>query len=216
MNIPLTDDQKIKLSSSYPVYKIMREILLREEDLDKEREHFWILGLAQNNQLQYVELIGLGTIRAVAIEPMNVFRLAVMKGSVSVILVHNHPSGDLLPSDKDKDITDNLIQVGHILNIEVADHLIISDTYYYSFKDGYLLDELEKSTKYVPQFILIDRIRQEEAKIRKQAEKQKLKEGKREKAIEMAKEMLKENEPIEKIMRYTGLKKSEIEKLKEE
>jgi len=216
MNIPLTDDQKIKLSSSYPVYKIMREILMREEELDLEREHFWILGLAQNNQLQYVELIGLGSVKAVTVEPMNVFRLAVMKGSVSVILVHNHPSGELLPSEGDNNVTDNLIQVGHILDISVHDHLIINDVFYYSYKDAGLMDELEKSTKYVPPYILKERIRKEEAEIREKQAQKSLQKGKKEKAIEMAKNSLKEGLSIELIVKLTGLKKTEIEKLKEE
>jgi DNA repair protein RadC len=218
MNIPLKKEQKIKLLSSYPVYKIMKEILLREEDLDREREHFWILGLAQNKQLQYIELISLGSIRAAVVEPMNVFRLAVMKGSVSIILVHNHPSGELTPSEADKNLTDNLIQVGRILNIEVVDHLIITTETYLSFKDTDLMDKLEKSTKYVPHYILKERIRREETKIREKHIKQNLKKGKKEgeknKAIEIAKGMKKDNEPIEKIMKYTGLTQKQIERIK--
>lgn len=56
------------------------------------------------------------------IEPINVFRVAVMKNASRVIMVHNHPSGSLSPSEADKDITDRLIQVGRIL----VDHLIIT------------------------------------------------------------------------------------------
>ena len=222
MKIALTDEQKKAIvNGSDMVYTIMRDILVREEILDREREHFWILGLSICSQLQYIELIGLGSVRAVIVEPMNVFRLAVMKGCVNIILVHNHPSGNLKPSTEDKNITDKLIQVGEILNIEVFDHLIISDEGHYSFLDEGLLGELQKSTKYVPPYLLIERLKKEEAKIRKEVAKQNLqkgidkgkKEGEKQKAIGIAKEMIKNNEPLEKIVKYTGLTKKEIEKL---
>ncbi|WP_261832060.1 JAB domain-containing protein [Leminorella grimontii] len=74
----------------------------------------------------YIELIALGSVRKVPVEPMNVYRVAVMKNATRVTAVHNHPTGRLAPSDADKDITDRLIQVGRILNIEMEDHLIIS------------------------------------------------------------------------------------------
>ena len=218
MNIHLTEEQKIKLSGSGAVYKIMKEILLREEILDQEKEHFWMLGLARSGQLQYVELVSMGSVKSVTVEPMNVFRLAVMKGSVSVIMVHNHPGGDLDPSFEDKDLTDNLIQVGNILNIQVLDHLIITNKKYISFKDAGIMDELEASTKFVPPFMLAERIRKEEKKIREEVAKQNLdkgiKKGKKERNIEIAKEMLKEGLPIELIIKLTGLTKKEVEKMK--
>jgi len=57
---------------------------------------------------------------------METFRVAVLKNAVSVILVHNHPDGDVIPSDPDKNLTDHLIQVGRILHIKVVEHLIIA------------------------------------------------------------------------------------------
>ena len=65
------------------------------------------------------------------------------------MLVHNHPSGNLQPSEEDKDITDRLIQSGRILHTEVLDHLIITEKTYLSFRDTGLMGELEKSLKYV-------------------------------------------------------------------
>ncbi|MFQ1017967.1 JAB domain-containing protein [Gilliamella sp. BG7] len=97
----------------------------------------------------YIELIALGSYKSVNIEPMNMFRVAVMKNASRVILVHNHPSGSLIPSEADKDITDRLIQVAHILNIELTDHLIITPKTYISFRSIKLMEELEQSLKYV-------------------------------------------------------------------
>jgi DNA repair protein RadC len=192
----------------------MQEILLREEKIDQEKEHFWMIGLAQNCRMQYIELVSMGSVKATTIEPMNVFRWAVMKGSVKVILAHNHPSGELKPSDADKDIIDRLIQVGLILNIQVIDHMIISVKSYLSFADIGLLAELEKSTKWVPQYQLIERIKKEEQKIRDQAVKEAEEKGEKKKAIEMANNSLKEGLPFELIAKLTGLTKEEIEKIK--
>ena len=102
------------------------------------------------------------------IEPINVFRVAVMKNASRVIMVHNHPSGSLTPSEADKDITDRLIQVGRILNIDLVDHLIITPTTYISFRSIKLMEELEQSLKYVPTFQVIERIRKEEKQIAKE------------------------------------------------
>ena len=99
---------------------------------------------------------------------MNVFRVAVMKNASRVILVHNHPSGSLTPSEADKDITDRLIQVGRILNIDLIDHLIITPKSYISFRSTKLMDELEQSLKYVPTYQVVERIRKEEKLIAKE------------------------------------------------
>jgi DNA repair protein RadC len=147
----------------------MQEILLREEKIDQEKEHLWMIGLATNNRILYLELVSLGSVKATTVEPMNVFRVAVMKGAVNVIMVHNHPSGELVASAADKDLTDRLIQVGRILNIQVIDHLIISTESYLSFADEGIMKELQQSLKWVPEFEIVDRIRKEEKKIREEA-----------------------------------------------
>ncbi|MCZ8354782.1 MAG: DNA repair protein [Cyclobacteriaceae bacterium] len=188
MTVQLTEEQKIKLLNADDVYSVMQEVLLREEKIDQEKEHFWIIGLASNNMIQFIELVSLGSVNATLVEPMNVFRVAVMKGSVKVILVHNHPSGELNPSEGDQDLTDRLIQVGRILHVFVIDHLIISTESFYSFADTGLLSELEESIKWVPQYELVERIREEEKKIREEAVRvaalENLEKGKKEGKIE--------------------------------
>lgn len=76
---------------------------------------------------------------------MEVFSFALQKRAVEIILCHNHPSGELKPSEGDKDASDRLIQVGIIVDTEVLDHLIISTKSYLSFKYTGLLDELKKA-----------------------------------------------------------------------
>ena len=172
MNIKLTEEQKIKILNSDDVFEIMQKVLNRENKIDQDKEHFWIIGLAVNLKILFVELVSIGGVRSTVVEPMNVFRVAVLKNAVSVILVHNHPSGELKPSSKDKDITDNLIQVGKIIRVQVDDHLIISPKSFLSFLDIGLFEELEKSLKYVPPYQIVEMIRKEEQKIRKEALKE--------------------------------------------
>jgi DNA repair protein RadC len=191
---------------------------MRENKIERSHEHVWCVCLAPNNKILNIELVSLGAIDETVLKPMQVFRIALIKGAVRLILVHNHPDGELKPSEGDKDVTDRMIQVGNIVNVEVLDHLIITELYFYSFKDDGLMAELQKSTKWVPTFVEIDRIKKEALKL---GEKKGLKAGKKigmekgaeKERIKMAKRMKKEREPIEKILKYTGLSREEIEEL---
>jgi len=203
MNIKLTENEKIKVLNSDDIYGIMQKVLLRENKIDQNREHFWVIGLENNNRILFIELISLGTVNKTLAEPMEVFSFALQKRAVKIILCHNHPSGELKPSDDDKDVSDRLIQVGIIVDTEVIDHLIISTKSYLSFADIGLLEELAKSTKYVPAYVLEQRIKKEATEIAKRKEK-----------IEIAKAMKRANENVAKIVEFTGLTIEEVEKLK--
>ena len=136
------------------------------------------------------------------VEPMDIFSWALQKQVPMIVLVHNHPSDELEPSEADKNLTDRMIQVGNIVNVKVVDHLIITTKDYYSFERMGLMAKLRLSKKYLLPFI-------EEALVKKEG----LKEGEKKRSIEMAKVMKKEGESIEKISKYTGLTKKEIDKL---
>ena len=214
MNIELSEEQKIKVQNAFGVYSIMKEILMRENALERDHEHVWVVCLAPNNKILNIELVSLGAINETTLQPMQVFRIAIMKGAVRLILVHNHPDGELTPSPADQDVTDRMIQVGNIVNVEVLDHLIITPRDYYSFKDHGLMNELRHSSKWVPTFVEIERIKKEALKLGvKKGRKEGLKEGEKRKAKKMAKRMKKEREPLEKILKYTGLSREEIEEL---
>jgi DNA repair protein RadC len=203
MDIELTEEEKIKILSSDDIFGIMQKILLREQKIDQDREHFWIIGLANNLRLLFVELIGLGTVNKVLVDPMEVFSFALQKRAVKIMLCHNHPSGELKPSVADKDTTDRMIQVGRIVNTPVLDHLIISDKSYVSFENMGLMEELAKSTKYVPAYELADRIRKESVAF-----------GEKNRSIEIAKELKRDGLDVETIARYTGLNIEEINNLR--
>lgn len=168
MDIELTEQEKRRITQPVELYAIMQRILLRENEIDQEKEHFWIIGMNIAGYILYIELVALGSYKSVDVEPMNVYRVAVMKNACRVIAVHNHPSHNLQASEADEDITDRLIQVGKILNIELVDHLIISPENYSSFAEIGLMAKLEKSVRYVPTYQLIEQIRKEEKKIAKE------------------------------------------------
>lgn len=169
MNIKLTDKEKIKVNDPDDLFAIMQRILLRDNKIDQDKEHFWIVGMNVAGLILYIELVSLGGIKSTVVEPMKVFRVAVMKNASRVIAVHNHPGGTMAASANDKELTDRLIQVGKILDIRLDDHLIISPTSYISFRALGLMDELEKSLKYVPTYQVVEQIREEEKAIAKEA-----------------------------------------------
>jgi DNA repair protein RadC len=203
MDIKLTETEKIRVLNSDDIFGIMQRVLMREDKIDQNREHFWVIGLETNNRILFIELIGMGTVNRVIVEPMEVFSFALQKRAVKIILCHNHPSGSLLPSDGDKDITDRLIQVGIIVDTHVVDHLIISPTSYYSFSDAGLLEELKRSTKYVPKYVLEQRIKEKVIEITE-----------KNKTIEIAKELKRKGVANEVIASATGLGLEEVRKLR--
>jgi DNA repair protein RadC len=226
MNVELTEEQKIKILNSSDVYMVMKQILMRENKIERDHEHVWCVCLDPGNKILNIELVSLGAINETVLQPMQVFRIAILKGAVKLIMVHNHPHGELEPSEGDKDVTDRMIQVGNIVNVEVLDHLIITELYYYSFKDDGLMAELRKSTKWVPTYIEIDRIKKEALKL---GEKKGLKagkkigmekglekgrkEGEKNKAIKIARQLKKNGVAIDIIINSTGLSSKEIEGL---
>ena len=215
MDIKLAKNDKRYIEGTDDVYNIMKNVLLRDNKIDQEKEHFWIVGMNLAGYILYIELIALGSYKSVDVEPMNVFRVAVMKNASRVIAVHNHPSGRLSPSVTDKDITDRLIQVGQILNIEFVDHLIISPLSYTSFRSIGLMDELEKSLKYVPTYQVVEQIRKEEKQIAKEAIKSERDQRKRsDKLLSTAIAMLVEKDiAIEQIAKILEIEQKEIEKI---
>ena len=100
----------------------------------KSKEHFHIMLLDTKKQLIAFPLISVGTLNASIVHPREVFRTALEYAASTIILCHNHPSGDATPSEEDINITNRLIEAGRILSVEVIDHIIIGDNKYTSLK----------------------------------------------------------------------------------
>ena len=182
MRVKLTKEQRIQVLNSQDVYKIMQQILLRENKIGRSKEHFWVVCLSYSNRILLIELATLGTMKKSVIDPTEVFSFALQKRASKVILVHNHPGGTMEPSLEDKDITDRMYQAGLFLDLPVIDHLIIDEEKFYSFYESGLLRKISMSKKYVLPY------KEEEERLRKQGEKK----GRKDKAVEMAKVMREE------------------------
>lgn len=108
-----------------------------------KEEHFKVIFLDKKNSLLGVETIHRGTIDRAIIYPRTVIKRALAMNAQSLVLAHNHPSGDPTPSSQDKAITQLLFQIAKGIDIEILDHLIIGSNKYYSFYDSGLLLDLE-------------------------------------------------------------------------
>lgn len=106
---------------------------------DLNHEQFWIMLLNSANKVIKLERIGVGGLAGTTADPKKIFKSALENNAVSVMLCHNHPSGNVIPSNADKQITDNLIKAGQFLEIKILDHIIIGNDNYFSFADEGLL-----------------------------------------------------------------------------
>jgi len=92
-----------------------------------DREHFWALSLSTKNRLLRMVEVSVGSLNASIVHPRELFKEAVRISAASVVVVHNHPSGDPTPSGADLQLTRRLVRAGEVLGIEVLDHVVIGD-----------------------------------------------------------------------------------------
>jgi DNA repair protein RadC len=102
---------------------------------DLRHEEFWIILLGRAGRVIAKELVSKGGISGTTADPKIIFHLALQHHAVSVMLLHNHPSGSLKPSQLDIELTKKIVAAGRVLDINVLDHLIITNQGYYSFAD---------------------------------------------------------------------------------
>jgi DNA repair protein RadC len=123
-----------KVSTSKDAYKLMRRHLV-----DLNHEEFWILLTKQSGKVIAKELVSKGGLSNTLADPKIIFHLALQHQASSIILFHNHPSGNLKPSQTDLDLTKKIVAAGKLLDINVLDHLIITDNAFLSFADEDLM-----------------------------------------------------------------------------
>jgi DNA repair protein RadC len=148
MTVKLTRKQKIVILNGQDVYTIMQEVLLRESKIDRNKEHLWVIALSRNNNILMIELVVLGTVKALAVEPMEIFSIVLQKRAVKMIVVHNHPSGNLIPSTSDIEMTDKLQAIASFLDVPLVDHLIISEKDYFSFAESGMLGKIARESTF--------------------------------------------------------------------
>ena len=119
-----------KITSSKSVYDIMQPIIG-----ELPHEEFWVLYLSNSNKVMYKSQLSKGGITGTVVDSRIVFKTAFEQNAVSIILCHNHPSGILQASDADKQITRKIKDAGKLLEINILDHLIITNSGYLSLAD---------------------------------------------------------------------------------
>ncbi|MGZ5210849.1 MAG: RadC family protein [Kaistella sp.] len=125
---------KIQISESKDIYKVLQPYLA-----DLRTEEFWAVFLNQNNRILGKSKLSSGGINQSVVDVRILFKTALEHFATGIAIAHNHPSGNLKPSQDDLKITRQIAEAGKILNIQLLDHLIISQNSYFSFADENLL-----------------------------------------------------------------------------
>jgi DNA repair protein RadC len=123
-----------KITSSKSIFELMQPIIG-----ELPHEEFWIIYLNNSNKVVSKSQLSKGGITGTLVDVRLVFKNAIEIGAVGIILIHNHPSGALQPSEADKQITRKLKLAGESLDIKILDHLIVTETNYFSFADEGIL-----------------------------------------------------------------------------
>lgn len=122
---------RTKITSSQLVYQHMRPYLQ-----DLQHEEFYVLLLNRANEILFTRQISIGGMSGTVADGKLIFRSAIESGAHAMILVHNHPSDQLKPSDADRSLTKKMVEFGKYIDLPVLDHVIFTDNGYFSFADN--------------------------------------------------------------------------------
>lgn len=130
---PLLSEKPIKTSRD--VIEVIGELLQKYD-----RELFCILNLKTKGQVINMNIVSMGTLNLSLVHPREVFKSAILSNAAGILLLHNHPSGECMPSDCDIKITKRLVECGNLMGIQVEkDHVIVGHGSYYSFRENDLV-----------------------------------------------------------------------------
>ncbi len=130
----IPSEKKIKLNDPQAIYRCMLPDLK-----DKTTEEFWILLLNKSHYLLKKQQISKGGISKTTVDPRIIFKIALAENSSAIVLIHNHPSGNIQPSVSDITLTKTIIQMGQVMYIPVIDHIIFTDYDFFSFRKEKIL-----------------------------------------------------------------------------
>ena len=146
----LTENKRIVLEKEISVnIPILSYVIKSPEDVaqvgkefmrihEEPEEYMYMICMNTKNKIIGVFEISHGTANSSIVRPREVFQKALLANAISIILLHNHPSGDPKPSKEDIEVTKRLTEAGNVLGVEVLDHIIIGDTYVSLKEKGYL------------------------------------------------------------------------------
>ena len=122
------------LNSPDKIYEYVKDLFTLEK-----QEYFYTLYLDNKNHLIDKKLLFIGTVNKSVVHPREIYKYAYIYSASSIVIIHNHPSGDPIPSKEDKILTKNIEEIGIINKIPLLDHLIIGNNCYFSFSDNGLI-----------------------------------------------------------------------------
>ena len=123
-----TEKNSIKLNNSKKIFEYFKDLFINEK-----QENFYAIYLDNKSKLITYKLLFKGTINTTCVHPREVFKHAFLESASSIIVIHNHPSGDVSPSSEDERVTKILFDIGNMMAIPVVDHIIIGVNEYFSF-----------------------------------------------------------------------------------
>lgn len=121
------------------VHKLITMTIGEMQPFDRDKEFFFVIGLTRANTLKYYDMVSMGSLKSTVAEPREVFRHAILHATASIMVAHNHPSGNIQPSQSDIAITKVLYESGKVLCIPLIDHIIVTEKEWYSFANEGLL-----------------------------------------------------------------------------
>jgi len=133
-------DNEFQYSTKVRMPETVRD-LVKQALVHKDRENFVVLFLNTANIVVGLEIVSTGLVNTALVHPRETFKSAIMMGVSSIILAHNHPSGEVDPSHEDRSITRRLVEAGELLDVPVLDHIIVNcfGDNYYSFRENGLI-----------------------------------------------------------------------------
>lgn len=124
----LQDKSNVKLNNSKKIYEYFKDLFI-----DENQENFYAIYLDTKSNLISYKLLFKGTLNTSCVHPREIFKYAFLDSAYSIVIIHNHPSGDATPSNEDRELTSNLMNIGMIMSIPIVDHIIIGKNEYFSF-----------------------------------------------------------------------------------
>lgn len=126
--------KKVSITSSRVAYEEIQDVLS-----DLQHEEFWVIYLNRKNEILKKSNISKGGVSGTIADSKIIFKSAVEQLASAIILCHNHPSGNLTPSEEDKRLTKKLVEAGKLLDLPILDHIIVGEKDYFSFTDEGLI-----------------------------------------------------------------------------
>jgi DNA repair protein RadC len=126
-----TAEEKQKITCSKDMFDIFQPLIA-----ELPHEEFWIVFLNRSNKILHKEKLSQGGLSGTVTDVRIAMKRAIELSAAAIIVSHNHPSGNLIPSESDSKITQKIKEAGHLMDVQLLDHIIVSDKDYYSFADN--------------------------------------------------------------------------------